>query len=105
MISEGQTFPEIATRLSLRISAAMCRPLAQFLESHGTSHALAEKSAAATVDRLTARARLDRLVGIRKAYPSLPGKNQLDEIDRAAVEDAVRYLWEPRSGKHTVSSS
>src|ERR1700690_53560 len=94
MISEGPSFPEIATRLSLRISAAMRRPLAQFLESHGRHPALADKLAAATVDRLTSRGRLDRLIGIRQAYPSLPGKNQLDELDHAAVEDAVRQLCE-----------
>jgi hypothetical protein len=105
MISEGPAFPAIATRLSSRIAAAMCRPLAQFLESHGNSHALAEKSAIAIVDRLMSRARLDRLVGIRQAYPSLPGKNQLDDIDRAAVEDVVRQLGERRAGKQTVSSS
>jgi TetR/AcrR family transcriptional repressor of mexJK operon len=105
MISEGPAFPAIATRLSSRIAAAMCRPLAQFFESHGNSHALAEKSAIAIVDRLMSRARLDRLVGIRQAYPSLPGKNQLDDIDRAAVEDVVRQLGERRAGKQTVSSS
>jgi TetR/AcrR family transcriptional repressor of mexJK operon len=104
MISEGPTFPEIATRLSSRISAAMCRPLAQFFESHGSSQALVEKSAMATIDKLMSRARLDRLVGIRQAYPSLPGKNQLDDIDRAAVEDAVRHLCELRAAKLTVSS-
>ncbi len=104
IISEGRTFPEIATRLSSRIAAAMCRPLVQFFESRGASPALAEKLAAATVDRLTSRGRLDRLVGIRQAYPSLPGENQLDEIDRAAVEDTVRYVCELRTGKQTVSS-
>jgi TetR/AcrR family transcriptional repressor of mexJK operon len=104
IISEGLTFPDIATRLSSRITAAMCRPLAQFFESHGAGHALAEKSAMATVDRLTSRGRLDRLVGIRQAYPSLPGKNQLDDIDRAAVEDTVRQLCERRIGKQEVSS-
>jgi TetR/AcrR family transcriptional regulator, mexJK operon transcriptional repressor len=104
MISEGPTFPEIVTRLSLRISTAMRQPLAQFLESHGIGPASAEKLAAATVDRLTSRGRLDRLVGIRQAYPSLPGKNQLDDIDRAAVEDAVRQLCELRAGKQAVSS-
>jgi AcrR family transcriptional regulator len=102
MISEGPTFPDIATRLSLRISAAMRQPLVQFLESHGTSPALAEKLAMATVDRLTSRGRLDRLVGIRQAYPSLPGKNRLDDIDRAAVEDAVRQLCELRAGTQAV---
>ena len=104
IISEGLTFPDIATRLSSRTAAAMCRPLVQFLESHGTSPALAEKLAMATVDGLTSRGRLDRLVGIRQAYPSLPGKNQLDEIDRAAVEDVVRQLCERRIGKQEVSS-
>jgi TetR/AcrR family transcriptional regulator, mexJK operon transcriptional repressor len=104
MISEGPTFPEIVTRLSLRISTAMRQPLAQFLESHGIGPAVAEKLAAATVDRLTSRGRLDRLVGIRQAYPSLPGKNQLDDIDRAAVEDAVRQLCELRAGKQAVAS-
>jgi TetR/AcrR family transcriptional regulator, mexJK operon transcriptional repressor len=104
MISEGPTFPEIATRLSSRISAAMRRPLAQFLESHGRDPALADKLAAATVDRLTSRGRLDRLIGIRQAYPSLPGKNQLDELDHAAVEDAVRQLCELRAGQQAVSS-
>jgi TetR/AcrR family transcriptional repressor of mexJK operon len=104
VISEGPTFPEIATRLSLRISAAMRQPLAQFLESHGAMPALAEKSAAAAVDRLTSRGRLDRLVGIRQAYPSLPGKNRLDEVDRAAVDDVVRHLCELRAGKYPASS-
>ena len=104
IISEGPTFPAIAARLSSRISAAMCQPLAQFFESHGTSQALAERHAVAAVDRLTSRGRLDRLVGIRQAYPSLPGKNQLDELDRAAVEDAVRELCERRAGKQVVSS-
>jgi TetR/AcrR family transcriptional repressor of mexJK operon len=103
MISEGLAFPALATRLSSRISAAMHRPLAQFLESHGTSRAVAEKLAMAIVDRLTSRGRLDRLVGIRQAYPSLPGKNQLDDIDRAAVEDAVRHLCQLRTGKQAVS--
>jgi AcrR family transcriptional regulator len=104
IISEGLTFPDIATRLSSRIAAAMRQPLVQFLESHGTSPALAEKLAMATVDRLTSRGRLDRLVGIRQAYPLLPGKNQLDEIDRAAVEEVVRQLCERRIGKQGVSS-
>jgi AcrR family transcriptional regulator len=104
MISEGTTFPDIATRLSLRISAAMRQPLAHFLESHGISKVLAEKLAMATVDRLTSRGRLDRLVAIRQAYASLPGKNQLDDIDRAAVEDAVRRLCELRAGTQAVSS-
>jgi AcrR family transcriptional regulator len=103
MISEGPAFPALATRLSSRIATAMRQPLAQFLESHGTSHALAEKSAVAIVDRLTSRGRLDRLVGIRQAYPSLPGKNQLDDIDRAAVEDAVQQLCQLRAGKQAVS--
>jgi TetR/AcrR family transcriptional regulator, mexJK operon transcriptional repressor len=92
IISEGPAFPAIASRLSSRIAAAMCRPLAQFFENRGSSPAVAEASAMATVDRLMSRARLDRLVGIRQPYPSLPGKNQLDDIDRAAVEDAVRQL-------------
>jgi TetR/AcrR family transcriptional regulator, mexJK operon transcriptional repressor len=104
IISEGPTFPAIATRLSSRISAAMCQPLSQFLVSHGISQALAEKSAAATVDLLTSKGRLDRLVGIRQAYPSLPGKNQLDDLDRAAVEDAVRHLCQLRIGKQATSS-
>jgi len=104
MISEGTIFPDLATRLALRISAAMRQPLAQFLESHGTSKVMAEKLAIATVDRLTSRGRLDRLVGIRQAYPSLPGKNPLDDIDRAAVEDAVRQLCELRAGTQAVSS-
>ena len=104
IISEGPAFPAIATHLSSRISAAMCQPLAQFLENHGTGHALAEKLAVAIVDRLTSKGRLDRLVGIRQAYPSLPGKNQLDDMDRAAVEDAVRHLCQLRTGKQIVSS-
>jgi TetR/AcrR family transcriptional regulator, mexJK operon transcriptional repressor len=104
MISEGLAFPAIAARLSRRIAAAMCRPLAQFLESHGAGQAVAEKSAMATVDRLMSKARLDRLIGIRQAYPSLPGTNRLDDIDRAAVEDAVRRLCELRAGKQTASS-
>ena len=103
MISEGPIFPDMATRLSLRISAAMCRPLAQFFESHGSSQALAGKSAVATIDKLMSRARLDRLVGIRQAYPSLPGKNQLDDLDQAAVEDAVRQLYELPAGKQAIS--
>ena len=78
--------------------------MAQFLESHGRDPALADKLAAATVDRLTSRGRLDRLIGIRQAYPSLPGKNQLDELDHAAVEDAVRQLCELRAGQQAVSS-
>jgi len=104
IISEGPTFPALTTRLSSRISAAMCQPLAQFLESHGTGHARAGKLAVAVVDRLTSRGRLDRLVGIRQAYPSLPGKNQLDDIDRAAVENAVRQLCQLQAGKQPVSS-
>jgi hypothetical protein len=74
MISEGPTFPSLATRLSSRVSAAMCQPLAQFIESHGSNHALAEKSAVAIVDRLTSRGRLDRLVGIRQALSITAGK-------------------------------
>jgi hypothetical protein len=58
----------------------------------------------AVVDRLTSRGRLDRLVGIRQAYPSLPRKNQLDDIDRAAVEDAVRQLCQLPAAKPAVSS-
>jgi TetR/AcrR family transcriptional repressor of mexJK operon len=104
IISEGPTFPAIATRLSSRISAAMCQPLSQFLVSHGISQTLAEKSAVATVNLLTSRGRLDRLVGIRQAYPSLPGKNHLDDLDRAAVEDAVRHLCQLRIGKQAASS-
>lgn len=99
IISEGPIFPGIATRLSSRISAAMCQPLSQFFESRGTSQPLAEKSAVALIDMLTSKARLDRLVGIRQAYPSLPGKNQLDDLDRAAVEDAVLQFCQLQLGK------
>ena len=105
IITEGPAFPDLATRLASRLSAAMSQPVSQFLRDNGTSEALAQASAVATLDRLMSRARLDRLLGIRKAYPSLPGSNQLDDLDRAAVEDAVQHLCELGSKRDSVSQA
>ena len=44
------------------------------------------------INRLTAPARLDRLLGHRQPYPQEPGSNTLDALDRAAARDAVNYL-------------
>jgi AcrR family transcriptional regulator len=102
IITEGPTFPDLATRLASRLSAAMSQPVSQFLRDNGASEALAHASAVATLDRLMSKARLDRLLGIRKPYPSLPGSNQLDDLDRAAVEEAVQHLCRLRSEKAPI---
>jgi AcrR family transcriptional regulator len=102
IITEGPAFPDLATRLGSRISAALSQPVFLFLRAHGSSETLAQASAVAVLDRLMSKARLDRLVGSRKAYPLLPGSNQLDDLDRAAVEDAVQRLCQLRSENGSI---
>ena len=92
IIAEGAAFPALAHRLTTRSSAALRQPLSEWLKTHGVPDKRARDQANAIVDGLTAKARLDRLVGLRDPYPLLPGKNRLDGLDRTAVETAVRQL-------------
>jgi AcrR family transcriptional regulator len=92
VIAEGTNFPHLTQHLALRTAAALRTPLSQFLQQAGTEKAAAEETAARAIDLLTSKARLDRLVGLRKAYPSLPGKNRLDVPDTSAVDAALQCL-------------
>jgi AcrR family transcriptional regulator len=92
IIAEGAAFPLLTDRLATRTSSAICHPLEQFIAACGLSHDRAYEAAVSTIANLTARARLDRLLGIRQAYSLVPGENHLDDADRNAVEIAVTYL-------------
>jgi hypothetical protein len=70
----------------------MERPVASWLAAMGHKGAPAASLAREWINRLTAPARLDRLLGRRKPYPEQPGGNALDALDRAAARDAVSYL-------------
>jgi hypothetical protein len=67
-------------------------PIASWLVARGHKGAPAASLAREWINRLTAPARLDRLLGRRKPYPEEPGGNALDALDRAAARDAVAYL-------------
>jgi len=105
IIAEGLAFPHLAERLATRISAAMCQPLSALFKARGLSAALAQKHAVVTVDMLTSKARLDRLLGLRQAYPALPGKNRLDATDRAAIEAALKYLLDQAAPMRRASTT
>jgi AcrR family transcriptional regulator len=99
VIAEGTSFPHLTQKLAMRTAAAMRAPLSLFLQGAGTGKASAEETAGRAIDLLTSKARLDRLVGLRKAYPSLPGKNRLDALDTLAVEAALQCLSASNSGE------
>jgi hypothetical protein len=92
VIAEGISFPHLTRQLALRTADAVRTPLSQFLQRGGKGKVSAEETAARAIDLLTSKARLDRLVGLRKAYPSLPGKNRLDALDALAVKAALQCL-------------
>jgi len=71
-------------------SEIMEKPIASWLAAKG--HKATASLAREWINRLTAPARLDRLLGRRKSYPEEPGNNTLDALDRAAARDAVSYL-------------
>jgi AcrR family transcriptional regulator len=98
LVTEGPNFPHLAERLSRRTSAALSEPLSRLLETRGSDETAAKQHAIRAIDLLTSKARLDRLVGLRRPYPLPPGKNALDEADRRAVELAVQYLCGGRIG-------
>jgi AcrR family transcriptional regulator len=92
LIAEVDTFPKLGTRLVTASSEIMERPVASWLAARGHKGAPAASLAREWINRLTAPARLDRLLGRRKPYPEQPGGNALDALDRAAARDAVSYL-------------
>jgi AcrR family transcriptional regulator len=92
LIAEVDTFPKLGTRLVTASSEIMEKPVASWLAARGHKGAHAASLAREWINRLTAPARLDRLLGRRKPYPEEPGGNALDALDRAAARDAVNYL-------------
>jgi AcrR family transcriptional regulator len=92
LIAEIDTFPKLGTRLVTASSEIMEKPVASWLAARGHKGAPAASLAREWINRLTAPARLDRLLGRRKPYPEQPGGNALDALDRAAARDAVSYL-------------
>jgi len=90
LIAEAETFPKLASRLVKESSEIMEKPIASWLAAKG--HKATASLAREWINRLTAPARLDRLLGRRKSYPEEPGNNTLDALDRAAARDAVSYL-------------
>ena len=102
MIAELDTFPELGTRLVTASSEIMEKQVASWLAARGHKGALATSLAREWINRLTAPARLDRLLGRRQPYPEEPGGNALDALDRAAARDAVNYLLSlPLPGRAT----
>jgi AcrR family transcriptional regulator len=101
IIAEGATFPHLTQRLAARTVAAMHAPLSRYLRERGVGEALLAETTAQIIDLLTSKARLDRLVGLRKPYPSLPGKNQLDSLDKLAVHVAVLQLARTDGGENS----
>lgn len=92
LIAEIDIFPKLATRLVTASSEIMEGPVASWLVARGHKNSPAAGLAREWINRLTAPARLDRLLGRRKPYPEEPGGNLLDALDRAAARDAVAYL-------------
>jgi len=92
LIAEIDAFPKLATRLVTASGEIMEGPVASWLVARGHKGAPAAGLAREWINRLTAPARLDRLLGRRKPYPEEPGGNALDALDRAAARDAVAYL-------------
>jgi AcrR family transcriptional regulator len=92
LIAEAESFPKLGTRLITASSEIMEKPVASWLAPQGHKGAHAAALAHEWINRLTAPARLDRLLGRRKPYPEEPGGNALDAADRAAARDAVSYL-------------
>jgi AcrR family transcriptional regulator len=92
LIAEVDTFPKLGARLVTASGEIMEKPVAAWLAARGHKGAPAASLAREWINRLTAPARLDRLLGRRKPYPEEPGCNALDALDRAAARDAVSYL-------------
>jgi AcrR family transcriptional regulator len=92
LIAEADTFPELGARLVTASSEIMERPIASWLTAKGHKGAQAAALAREWLNRLTAPARLDRLLGRRQPYPEEPGANALDALDRAAARDGVNGL-------------
>jgi TetR/AcrR family transcriptional repressor of mexJK operon len=92
LIAEADTFPGLGTRLVTVSGEIMERPVAAWLAARGHRAAQTASLAREWINRLTAPARLDRLLGRRRPYPREPGDNTLDAADRTAARDAVSYL-------------
>jgi AcrR family transcriptional regulator len=92
LIAEAETFPKLGAKLVTASSEMMERPIASWLAAKGLRGSHAASLAREWINRLTAPARLDRLLGRRQPYPEEPGGNSLDALDRAAARDAVGYL-------------
>jgi AcrR family transcriptional regulator len=92
LIAEAETFPKLGARLVKESSEIMERPIASWLAAQGHKAPGAAIVAREWINRLTAPARLDRLLGRRRPYPEEPGGNTLDALDRTAARDAVGYL-------------
>jgi len=92
LIAEAETFPKLGARLVKESSEIMERPIASWLAVRGHKAPGAALVAREWINRLTAPARLDRLLGRRRPYPEEPGGNTLDALDRTAARDAVGYL-------------
>ena len=92
LIAEAESFPKLSTRLVAASNEIMEKPIASWLAAKGHRGTAAASLAREWINRLTAPARLDRLLGRRKPYPEEPGGNTLDALDRACARDAVAYL-------------
>jgi len=92
LIAEADTFPKLGSRLVTASSEIMEKPVALWLAAKGHKSANAANLVREWINRLTAPARLDRLLGHRQPYLQEPGGNTLDILDRAAARDAVSYL-------------
>lgn len=92
LIAEADTFPKLGARLVKESADIMEKPIASWLAAQGQKAPSAAILAREWINRLTAPARLDRLLGRRRPYPEEPGANTLDALDRTAARDAVSYL-------------
>jgi AcrR family transcriptional regulator len=87
IIAEGQRHPEMTSMLLGSAFGVLLAPLAQWIGAKGDRTEVdAEKHARVLIETLTARARLDRLLGLRTPYP-IDARGALDALDAKAVED------------------
>src|SRR5258707_419320 len=69
LIAEADTFPKLGSRLVMASSEIMEKPVALWLAAKGHKSANAANLVREWINRLTAPARLDRLLGHRQPYP------------------------------------
>lgn len=91
-VSDGCNFPDLVARLVTATREAVTGPVRQHLEARGCPAAKAADAADGFIERATATARLDRLVGLRPPYGEPDEGIVLDDKDLQAAAEAARWL-------------